>query len=134
AMLNIAQAYPKLEQWNKVLEWGQKAASCDPKSYLAYNQIAFAHNKMKRWDEAEAAARKALQIQDNPISRSQIDLAQKGRNAEATNLQAELDKAAYEAEIEKQRLEEEERQRRLKEWEIKTGEAGNGNEKAEKTD
>ncbi len=132
AMLNIAQAYLGLEKWNDVVTWSRKAASCDPKNYLAYQQLAFAYIKLKNnWDAAIEAAQKAVSLRDTPQTRKVLTDAKKGKEA-AEYLAA---KKAEEERIRK--LEEEERrrqeelQRKIKEYEARTGrklEGGGGDQ------
>jgi tetratricopeptide (TPR) repeat protein len=126
AMLNISQALAKLENWNEMLARSTAASRCDSKSQTAFVQIAFANVKLKKWDEAEVAARKALELKDNAAAREQLKLARQGQEARASEEEAKKADEEYEkllADEEAKRLAEE---KKIKEYETRTGQKGNG--------
>ena len=121
AMLNIAQALSKLERWDAMLSSSKQATQCDSKSYLGWTQIAFVHNKKKQWDSAEQAARKSLALKDNSAARQQIEIAQKGRDAQSANKAADAADAEYLQQLADQEAKDADEERRRREWEIRTG-------------
>ncbi len=121
AMLNIAQSLSKLQRWDDMLQRSEQATQCDARNHLGWTQIAFVHNKKKSWDQAERAARKALELKDNAAAREQLEIAKQGRDAQAANKAADQAEKDYQAQLAEQKRLDEEEERKRQEYAIRTG-------------
>ncbi|MDQ7006588.1 MAG: tetratricopeptide repeat protein [Acidobacteriota bacterium] len=133
AMMNIATAYQQLADWDAVIEWAGKAATCDPKSHAAYGKIAFAYNKKAKnadksrqealYGKAIAAADKALAIKaGDKWARQQKQIARKGIEAKRQNDAVDADAQRVAAEKAAAERAAEEERKRLERWKALQGE------------
>ena len=133
AMMNIATAYQQLAKWDSVIDWAGKAASCNPKSHVAYGKIAFAYNKKAKdadkseqevlYSKAIAAADKALAVKSgDKWAQQQKQIARKGIEAKRQNDAVDADAQRVAAEQEAARRAAEEERKRLERWKILQGE------------
>ena len=65
ACLGLAEAYRKIDEDAKALEWFQRAVDLDPSRSAAYLYIGNLHLEQKEYRQAEEYYRKATQIQPN---------------------------------------------------------------------
>lgn len=84
------------ELYAKALEYSQKAVSLDPASSEAYSSLGLSLMQNHRWNEAEVAFRRALELDaNNPYAADYFSLllAQKGRSEESVRVGRELAQA-----------------------------------------
>ncbi len=128
AMINIATAQTELEEWNEVLNWAKKAASCNPNSAMALGQQALAYNKLHDWENAIAVAEKATRLKSTTYLADLLQTAREGKKARDHNKAVEADAERVKREQEEAaRLAREEAEKR-KAYESATGTGGGGND------
>jgi tetratricopeptide (TPR) repeat protein len=72
-MLNLSLAFYKSGMYEKCIEACLQAIKLKPDYADAYSNISAAYNMLKKWDDAEAAARKALAINpDHPMAKGNL--------------------------------------------------------------
>lgn len=81
------------EQYAKALESSQRAVDLDPTSSEAYSSLGHSLMQNHRWNQAEPAFRRAIELDsNNPYAAGYLALllAQKGRNEESLQVSREL--------------------------------------------
>lgn len=83
AWISLAEARARLERWSPALEAARHAVACQPDRARAHVILAAAYNGLSLPDDAEKAARSALEIGESTEARRQLAMAEAIREHQA---------------------------------------------------